>query len=95
MKKLIFVFALLLVAQGVSAQEFVKIMSYNVRSAKGMDNVRDCRRVAKVIMEQQPDVVAVQELDSMTNRSGNKYILGEIAQYAGMHASGVFSGNRV
>lgn len=85
MKKLALFFVLVLMTSGVFAQEFVKIMSYNVRSAKGMDNVRDCGRVAKVILEQQPDLVAVQELDSMTNRCGKKYILGEIAQLTGMH----------
>ena len=85
MKKLALFFVLVLMASGVFAQEFVKIMSYNVRSAKGMDNVRDCGRVAKVILEQQPDLVAVQELDSMTNRCGKKYILGEIAQLTGMY----------
>ncbi len=85
MKKLALIFVLMLMASGAFAQEFVKIMTYNVRSAKGMDNVRDCGRVAKVILEQQPDLVAVQELDSMTNRCGKKYILGEIAQLTGMH----------
>ena len=85
MKKLALIFVLMLMASGAFAQEFVKIMTYNVRSGKGMDNVRDCGRVAKVILEQQPDLVAVQELDSMTNRCGKKYILGEIAQLTGMH----------
>ena len=85
MKKLALLLIFTLWVSGAFAQEVMKIMTYNVRSAKGMDNVRDCGRVAKVILEQQPDVVAVQELDSMTNRSGKKYILGEIAQLAGMH----------
>ena len=31
-------------------------------------------------------MVAVQELDSMTNRCGKKYILGQIAQLTGMHS---------
>ena len=86
MKKLALFFVLVLMASGAFAQEFVKIMSYNVRNAKGMDNVRDYSRVAKVINLEQPDVVAVQELDSMTNRSGQKYVLGELAKLTGMHA---------
>jgi endonuclease/exonuclease/phosphatase family metal-dependent hydrolase/predicted phosphodiesterase len=68
------------------AQEYLKIMTYNVRNSKGMDNIMDCRRAAAVIRTQAPDVVAVQELDSMTRRSGGKYILGEIADYTGMNA---------
>ena len=86
MKRIAFILFLLLAFTGASAQEFVKIMSYNVRNAKGMDNVRDYSRVAKVINLEQPDVVAVQELDSMTNRSGQKYVLGELAKLTGMHA---------
>ena len=33
-----------------------------------------------------PDAVAIQELDSMTNRSGKTYVLGEIAERTQMHA---------
>ena len=57
----------------------VRIMSYNVRHCAGMDWVVDYDRTANVIAENQPDVVALQELDSMTGRSGRKYQLGELA----------------
>ena len=57
----------------------VKIMSYNVRHCAGMDLVVDYDRTANVIAENQPDVVALQELDSMTGRSGRKYQLSELA----------------
>ena len=56
-----------------------KVMSYNVRHCAGMDWVMDYDRTANVIAEQQPDVVALQELDSMTGRSGQLYQLGELA----------------
>lgn len=57
----------------------VKIMSYNVRHCAGMDLVVDYDRTAEVILKQMPDIVALQELDSMTGRSGRKYQLGELA----------------
>ena len=57
----------------------VRIMSYNVRHCAGMDLVVDYDRTAEVIAENQPDVVALQELDSMTGRSGRKYQIGELA----------------
>lgn len=57
----------------------VKIMSYNVRHCSGMDLMVDYDRTAKVIIKNQPDVVALQELDSMTSRSGRKYQLEELA----------------
>ena len=57
----------------------VKIMSFNVQHCAGMDKVIDLDRTAEVIIRQQPDVVALQELDSMTGRSSMKYQLGELA----------------
>lgn len=67
------------------AREF-KFMSYNIRNCKGMDSVMDIERVAAVIKKQMPDVVAVQEIDSVTNRYESKYILGELAQKCSMNA---------
>lgn len=87
MKRFTILLALFIAVSAAYAQDYVKIMTYNVRNSKGMDNVMDCRRVAAVIRSQGPDVVAVQELDSMTNRSGGKYVLGQIADYVGMHAA--------
>ena len=86
MKKVLILLALLLAVNVAFAQNNLKIMSYNVRNGKGMDGVRDIERVAKVIKDAKADVVAVQELDSMTNRSGKKYVLGEIAALTKMHA---------
>lgn len=91
MKK-IFLWSCVLVAaltqsRVICAQEYVKILSYNIRNTKGLDGKHDCQRVANVILDADPDVVAVQELDSMTNRSGGKYVLGEIANRTRMHAT--------
>ena len=63
----------------------VLVMSYNVRHCAGMDLVVDYDRTAGVILRQQPDVVALQELDSMTGRSGRCYQLGELARRIGYH----------
>lgn len=60
-------------------QNQLQVMSYNVRHCAGMDMVLDYDRTALVINKQQPDVVALQELDSMTSRSGQCYQLGELA----------------
>lgn len=65
----------------------VKIASYNVRNAKGIDNVTDFDRVAKVITEMDAHAVAIQELDSATERSKNLVVLDELAQRTNMHAS--------
>ncbi len=68
----------------VNAQD-VRVMTYNVHNGVGLDRKRDHERIARVIKEQMPDVVAIQEVDSMTRRSGNSFVLGEIASAAGMY----------
>jgi endonuclease/exonuclease/phosphatase family metal-dependent hydrolase len=65
----------------------LRLMSYNIRNAKGMDNVLDCQRIADIINREAPHTIAVQEIDSMTTRSGQRYILGEIAKHTNMHAT--------
>ncbi|MCR5139986.1 MAG: endonuclease/exonuclease/phosphatase family protein [Bacteroidaceae bacterium] len=59
-------------------------MSYNIRNGIGMDGVNNLQRVADVINACRPDVVAVQEVDSMTARSGRRDVLGELAALTGM-----------
>jgi len=61
----------------------VRIMTYNIRNAMGMDKKKDFDRVARVIRQAGPDFVALQELDSGTNRSGNRYVLQEVANRCG------------
>ena len=85
MKKSALILLLLAIATAAFSQDHLKIMSYNVRSAKGMDGIRDYQRVANIIRNAAPDVVAVQELDSMTRRNGGVDALGEIALRAQMH----------
>ena len=62
-----------------------KVMTYNVRNAVGLDGRRDFRRVADEMFRSGADVVAVQEVDSATHRSGGRYVLGEIAREALLH----------
>ena len=63
----------------VFGQNQVQVMTYNVRHCAGMDLVLDYDRTATVIIQQQPDVIALQELDSMTTRSGHRDQLEELA----------------
>ncbi len=87
MRKFVVLIALLLgmalVSLGQNQQ--LQIMSYNVRHCEGMDMVVDYDRTASVIVQQHPDVVALQELDSMTGRSGRHDQLGELASRTGYH----------
>ena len=86
MKKILFLILMVHFIMPVQAQHTLRILSYNIKNANGMDGVCSFQRIANVINQAAPDVVALQELDSMTNRSGHKYVLGEIAERTRMNA---------
>lgn len=65
----------------------IRILSYNIRNARGMDEVVDYDRIADVIRRIDPDCVALQELDSATERSQGKVVLDELAKRLDMYAS--------
>ncbi len=61
-------------------------MSYNVHNCIGMDGVTDFVRVGEIVKGMNPEVVAIQEVDSVTGRNP-VYVLEEIGKTAGMYAS--------
>ncbi len=63
-----------------------RIMSYNIRSAKGMDDVIDYDRIANVINRTSPDIVTIQEVDSMTGRSGMTDVMLELSKRIFMYS---------
>ena len=87
MKYIYFLLCMLAMAASAYSQDYLKLMSYNIRNTKGMDNVRNVQRIANVINNEAPDVVAVQELDSMTTRSNQTDVLAEVAERTQMHAN--------
>ena len=85
-KSIVFIVLLLgMVLTSTGQNQQLRIMSYNVRHCAGMDLVVDYDRTATVIAQQQPDVIALQELDSMTGRSGHQDQLDELASRTGYH----------
>lgn len=64
----------------------LRLMTYNIRNGRGMDDSLSIARTAAVINRVAPEAVAVQELDSMTARSGQTYVLGELAKLTDMNA---------
>ena len=82
MKRLFLILAFLAVGLTSAEAQKVRVMSYNVRNGHGIDGVKDINRCADVIKKAQPDVIAVQELDSMSSRN-KKYVLGELAKLTG------------
>ena len=67
------------------AEDVLRLMTYNVRNANGMDGICNYQRVANVINNARPDIVAIQELDSMTARSNRTDVLKELAERTQLH----------
>jgi endonuclease/exonuclease/phosphatase family metal-dependent hydrolase len=65
----------------------LKILSYNVRNCKGLDNITDFQRTADIIKRVEADCVAIQELDSATKRLNNTVALNELANRTNMYAT--------
>ncbi|HEX3919441.1 MAG TPA: endonuclease/exonuclease/phosphatase family protein [Caulobacteraceae bacterium] len=62
----------------------VRILTYNVHRCVGVDRKLDVGRVAAVIAAQEPDIVALQELDVGRARTGGVDQAHEIARRLGM-----------
>ncbi|WP_430817357.1 endonuclease/exonuclease/phosphatase family protein [Carboxylicivirga sp. RSCT41] len=48
----------------------LKVMSYNIRHGKGLDNKLDVSRSLDIIKAQSPDLAGLQEVDNICRRSG-------------------------
>lgn len=60
---------------GARESNTLRIMNYNIRNGKGLDDVTNYQRTADVINKVRPTVVALQEVDSVTGRSGQTDVL--------------------
>lgn len=67
------------------AQSNLRLLSYNIRNAKGMDNKTDYDRTASVIKNANVHIIALQELDSVTRRNSED-VLKVLAQKTGYYA---------
>lgn len=83
----LFLFLLSFISLSFSPKEPIRILSYNIRNAKGMDNVTDYKRIANIITQSKASIIALQELDSVTQRSKGVDVLKEVAETTGMYAS--------
>ncbi|GIQ67384.1 endonuclease [Xylanibacillus composti] len=61
------------------------VMTYNIRHAKGTDDITSIRRIAQVIRQEQANIVALQEVDSYLWRSGFQNQVEELARELGMN----------
>jgi endonuclease/exonuclease/phosphatase family metal-dependent hydrolase len=86
-------FALLAVAVGLGAaaagdqpaKRTLRVLTYNIHHGEGTDGKLDLPRIAKVIADAKPDLVAVQEVDVRTKRTGGVDQAAELAKLTGLH----------
>jgi len=76
---------MILIALTLISCNRITVMSYNIHAMKGMDKVLDAKRIAKVINEQNPDLVALQEVDMFTERSGKMDAIAILEEETGMY----------
>ena len=66
----------------------LRVMTWNLHHGVGEDGVLDLERIAAVIRREDPDLVALQEMDRGCRRSGGVDQAAELARLTGLH--GVF-----
>ena len=93
MKKTVFLLFFCLALFHVQAQTFPqrenthRLMSYNIHHGEGMGGKMDIDRIGRLILDTNPEVVGLQEVDSVVARSGNIDIMQMLAEQTGMHAT--------
>ncbi len=64
-----------------------RLMSYNIRHGQGMDKIVDIARIGRIITNVNPEVIGLQEVDSVTGRNGQIDIMKLLSEQTGMHAT--------
>jgi endonuclease/exonuclease/phosphatase family metal-dependent hydrolase len=92
-------------AKPVAADETtsLRVLCYNIHYGQGTDGVYDLERLAAVIRQAKPDLVALQEVDVGVKRSGRVHQARRLAELTGMavrfgptqHYEGGLYGNAV
>lgn len=68
-------------SSGGDHSETLRILAYNIHHGEGMDDILDLERIARLIVDANPDVVALQEIDSVVTRTNGvdqARVLGEL-----------------
>lgn len=73
-------------ATTAGATDTVRILTYNIHHGAGTDERLDLARLASVIRAQRPHLVALQEVDSVTNRTGRVDQTAALGNLTGMRA---------
>ena len=63
----------------------LRVLCYNIHHGRGTDGKVDLPRIAGVIRDAKPDLVALQEVDDRTRRTGQVDQTAELARLTGLH----------
>lgn len=63
----------------------LRVLTYNIHHGEGTDKVVDYQRLARVIKELSPDLVALQEVDVGTERAAGADQVATLGELCGMH----------
>jgi endonuclease/exonuclease/phosphatase family metal-dependent hydrolase len=61
------------------------VLTYNIHHGEGTDTQLDLERIARIIRTENPDLVALQEVDEKTERTANVSQAAELARLTGLH----------
>lgn len=79
------VFLMIYMSSCTPRQKSLRIMSYNIRIGVGMDITTNLERPAEIIKRINPDYVGLQEVDSVTERTGWIDQAKELGRLTGMY----------
>lgn len=66
------------------AADTLRILAYNIHHGAGMDDLLDLERIAALIRGVNPDLVALQEVDSVTSRTDSVDQAAELGRLTGL-----------
>jgi endonuclease/exonuclease/phosphatase family metal-dependent hydrolase len=66
------------------APDTLRVMAYNIHHGEGMDEVVNLERIARLIRDVDPDLVALQEVDSVVVRTDGVDQAAELGRLTGM-----------
>lgn len=71
-------------AASTTPVDTVRVLAYNIHHGEGMDEVLDLERIAALIQSTDPDLVALQEIDSVTARTDGVDQAAELGRLTGL-----------
>jgi endonuclease/exonuclease/phosphatase family metal-dependent hydrolase len=69
---------------GAELPREIRVVTYNIHHGEGMDKKFGLERIAKVVMAEKPDIIALQEVDQGTKRASGVDQPAEFARLTGM-----------